>query len=276
MAGTSTDGRQFERGNGRNAIDAAAPSRPSIVTTSWDDGHKYDRRLADLLHSHGLPGTFYVSPFTREFDNRDLLTKKDVCEIAAHFEIGSHTLTHPVLPEISAKDATSEISTSKTLLEDVTGRSVTSFCYPRGAYLPEHREMVKEAGYLYARTVARYAFDLSNPYDAPTSIHAYNHWTDLWRMAKFSGFNVVDILSYRQWDHLSNAMFDRVMAAGGIFHLWGHSWEIDARDDWQRLERALSYLSGRPGVIYLTNGELLTSMLRLRKPTQQLLNQTEE
>jgi peptidoglycan/xylan/chitin deacetylase (PgdA/CDA1 family) len=228
------------------------------VTTSWDDGHKLDLRLADLLSKHGLRGTFYISPFNHEFDRRDLLTDREIRRIGEGFEIGSHTLTHPELPNVPVATAVEEISGSKTLLENIVGTSMKSFCYPRGTYLPLHREIVKESGYLFARTVTRYAFDIADPYEAATSLHAYNHWTDLWKIANFARFKAADFLRCRQWDHLSNAMFDHVLEAGGIYHLWGHSWEIDAHGDWQRLDRALGYLSGRPGVLYLTNGDLVS------------------
>jgi len=35
-----------------------------IVTTSWDDGHLLDLRLAQLLQDAGLKGTFYISRAT--------------------------------------------------------------------------------------------------------------------------------------------------------------------------------------------------------------------
>lgn len=43
---------------------------------------------------------------------------------------------------------------------------------------------------------------------------------------------------------------------GGVFHLWGHSWEIEHNKDWGRLERVLSYFANRSDVKYLNNGEL--------------------
>jgi hypothetical protein len=32
------------------------------VTTSWDDGHKLDMKLAVLLKKYGIKGTFYICP----------------------------------------------------------------------------------------------------------------------------------------------------------------------------------------------------------------------
>ena len=40
--------------------------KPSTcITTSWDDGHPLDLRVAELLAKYGLQGTFYV-PMTAE------------------------------------------------------------------------------------------------------------------------------------------------------------------------------------------------------------------
>ena len=32
--------------------------RVAYITTSWDDGHPLDFRVAELLAKYGLPGTF--------------------------------------------------------------------------------------------------------------------------------------------------------------------------------------------------------------------------
>ncbi len=52
------------------------------------------------------------------------------------------------------------------------------------------------------------------------------------------------------------ALFDTVLETGGVFHLWGHSWELDGRRDWERLDRVLDYIAGRSDVRYVANGEL--------------------
>ena len=31
-----------------------------LITTSWDDGHPLDLRLAELLHKYDVPATFYI------------------------------------------------------------------------------------------------------------------------------------------------------------------------------------------------------------------------
>lgn len=216
-----------------------------------------------MLKQYGLKATFYISPRNREFTEGDLLTQQEIREISSAFEIGSHTVTHPRLPTIPQSQAREEIANSKTILEDITGQEVSSFCYPGGAYTSVHTQLVKDAGYRYARTVVRYAFIVDEPYEAPTSLHTYDHWSDLyhhwsdlWKIARFAKFRSVSPRQYYKWDSLGRAMFDRVAGTGGVFHIWGHSWEIDQHNDWERLEGMFRYISARPGVKYVTNGEL--------------------
>jgi hypothetical protein len=58
---------------------------------------------------------------------------------------------------------------------------------------------------------------------------------------------------YLGWDELAIRWFELCLKQGGIYHLWGHSWEVDARGDLGRLERVLKHISGRPQVTYATN-----------------------
>jgi peptidoglycan-N-acetylglucosamine deacetylase len=228
----------------------------TVVTTSWDDGHRSDLRLARMLREYGLAGTFYVSPENHEFARRDLLTAPEVRDLSRDFEIGAHTITHPRLPEVPEDQAGKEIAESRVVLERITGQVVSSFCYPYGSYTDAHVQLVKGAGYTYARTVARYQFGLANPYQAGTSVQAYSHRLDPWRIACFARFRPIKVLRYLTWDALARDMFDRVLRRGGIYHLWGHSWEIDEHDDWGRLAQVFRYISARPGVSYVANGEL--------------------
>ena len=50
----------------------------------------------------------------------------------AGIEIGSHTLTHPILSKMSDEDIINELSESKRILEDKIGKEVISISYPVG------------------------------------------------------------------------------------------------------------------------------------------------
>lgn len=237
----------------------AVKSKPTIiVTTSWDDGHVLDLKLAELLTKYGLRGTFYIAPDNHEIAPAKRLTAAQIKDLSQKFEIGAHTLTHPRLPEVGDATAAHEIRGSKLALEAIIGRPVVTFCYPGGEYRGAHLAMVQQAGFHYARTVERFRFALGRDrLTAPTSIHAYRHWSDAAAILKFARFNPVRGLHYLlNWDALAIAMFDQTAVRGGVFHIWGHSWEIDARSDWQRLENVFDHISHQPGVKYLTNEAL--------------------
>jgi len=42
-----------------------------------------------------------------------------------------------------------------------------------------------------------------------------------------------------------------------VFHLWGHSWEIEKYDMWKKLEKLLQHISNRKNCVYLSNSELI-------------------
>jgi len=78
-------------------------------TTSWDDGHPLDHRVAALLAKYGLTGTFYVPIET----SRQVMTAREIRQLSGSFEIGAHTTHHVVLTDVSAEIAQDEIHNSK-------------------------------------------------------------------------------------------------------------------------------------------------------------------
>lgn len=70
---------------------------------------------------------------------------------AAGMGIGAHTVSHPILARIDAKQAQFEIAESRSTLEAVLGEHISIFAYPNGKlgsdYLPEHVALVKRLGF---------------------------------------------------------------------------------------------------------------------------------
>jgi len=229
-----------------------------LVTTSWDDGHRLDLDLADLLDRHGLTGTFYIAPRSVELAPHDRMRADHIRSVASRFEIGGHTLTHRALPSLTLSEARQEICNGKEELESIVGTPLHSFCYPRGEYDERHVQLVREAGFRVGRTVRRWV--VASPLDLfqlDTTVHAYRHLKDLPRFAVRPRLAWATRRScFWNWDVLAIALFDQALKSGGVFHLWGHSWEIAAHQDWQRLDAVLRYIGGRTDVSYVTNGAL--------------------
>lgn len=68
-------------------------------------------------------------------------------------EIGSHTVTHPILSTLQDHESADEIATSRSQLEEQLGRSIEVFAIPNGThkdYRPAQVKQIREAGYLGA------------------------------------------------------------------------------------------------------------------------------
>jgi peptidoglycan/xylan/chitin deacetylase (PgdA/CDA1 family) len=220
-----------------------------IVTTSWDDGHKLDLKLAQLLQKYHLAATFYISPASREFSEKDLLSEQDIRSLSECFEIGGHTLHHPNLAQVPLSFAIDNIRAGKDMLESVTGKKLQSFAYPYGAYTEEVQKAVLNLGFTLARTTKRFSIEASGDYSVlSTTTHVYTHLSDIVQLAKYRTI---------QWQKLARYFFDQTVEIGGVFHLWGHSWEIDKNNQWSHLEDFFAYISNRQDITYVSNGELV-------------------
>jgi hypothetical protein len=62
------------------------------------------------------------------------------------------------------------------------------------------------------------------------------------------------------WLELGKGLFDAVLKNGGIWHLYGHSWEVESLGLWDGLRVILDYVSGREGVRYVPNCELVPTL----------------
>lgn len=237
-----------------------------IVTTSWDDGDVLDERIAEMLDRHGLTGTFYIARNHRP--NR--LSEADIRRLAARFEVGAHTLNHPDLTTLPHAAKQSEIAGSKAWLEDVTGKSVTMFCYPLGRFDRKTKQAVRQAGFRGARTIRQFSvtpprdqFALRTTLQAHPSVLRRNTLCDLGHYlihgalgAAFPAALWARSSHGRNWSRLADLLFAAAAVnEGGVFHLWGHSWEIEEKAMWRGCDaflRSISSLSFRPR----NNGEI--------------------
>jgi D-inositol-3-phosphate glycosyltransferase len=244
----------------RPQVDTLQEPKTICVTTSWDDGHKLDTRLAALLKKYGIKGTFYICPQDREFKREELLGVQEMLAVSKDFEIGGHTITHPHLTAVPIAQADAEIAQSKAYLEELLQREITAFCYPYGDYNDAVKDLVQKHGYRLARTTKRYAFALSQDLFAlPTAFHTYSHYSDLHKILSFAKFSPATVKKFWDWENLAIALFEHTCQTGGVFHLWGHSWEIEKNNGWQKLENVFAHIAAKNNVIHQTNTEILTS-----------------
>ena len=195
-----------------------------------------------------------------------MLTDEEIIKLDRDFEIGAHTMTHPRLTTINEKQAFNEIIESKKYLENLIKKKVNCFCYPGGKYNNKIKELVEEAGFIGGRTIKRYCFKCpSDPLVYETTIQTYNNISDILKILRFSKFNPLQFYENLNWEHRAKRMFDYVLKHGGVYHLWGHSWEIEKNHYWYKLEDLLAYIRNRQNLKYLTNSEVITNSTNKEK-----------
>lgn len=245
----------------------------SFVTTSWDDGDRADLRLATLLRDKGMPGSFYIPILP--FESRPALTHEELRSLAAEgFEIGAHGVSHVPLWGLKEEKLTTEVGDSKAILEDILGREVEMFCYPRGRFDRNVVRAVKRAGYRGARTVRMLSISLDvRPFEVPTTVQIFPHsrssyLRNIARAREVEGLQtcISHATQLGNWLELAKRLFDSVSEQGGIWHLYGHSWEIEKLGLWEDLNEVLDYVNSRAGVHYVTNGELLHHLSAKQAP----------
>lgn len=245
-----------------------------IVTTSWDDGGPSDVRLAELLQKYNVPATFYIP-----IDNveRQCLKPQEIREIADIFDVGGHTYHHVDLTRITLREAEKEIVNGKEELEELIDRKLFSFCYPKGKHSEEIINVVKAAGFAGARTTKSCTRNVKDLFRIGTTVHArdfiFTHYIKQAIMSFDSGMFLSLLrknLFFESWDRIALETLDFVIQKGGIWHLWGHSWEIEDHEQWGKLTNVLRGINSLPDDILKVNNSQLIEIFRDKVPISRL------
>ena len=215
------------------------------VTTSFDDGHVFDRKIVSAFNEWGLKGTFNLNSSslgrrgraTPEEGNRPHLDASEVASLFSGHEVAVHALTHPWLDRLDATQVAREVLDDRRALEDLVGYPVRGMAYPFGSYNGMVIDVLRALGMVYSRTCenSETCFPPREPLAWPTTAHQYaSNPTVPERFAS----------KYGNPRH------------SGVFAIWGHGFEFHDRQDWAALERIFKPLSGKPDIWYCTNIEL--------------------
>ena len=97
----------------------------------------------------------------------------------------------------------------------------------------------------------------------PTTVQAHPHGlgaiarNSLKRLALPNLWRFIACGRSAEWPEIAKSLLGRALGHGGVFHLWGHSWELEEHGQWQRLEDVLKFMSDYTREAPpLTNGEV--------------------
>ena len=138
------------------------PGRAVVIT--FDDGYaECAEHATPILRRRGFTATFFLvaglmGDTSRWLADRHLhlplmswATARTL--VASGFECGSHSISHPHLPDLPTPECREELEGSRRVLEENLGRAVPHLCYPWGAVDGRVQGLAREAGYRTACTV---------------------------------------------------------------------------------------------------------------------------
>ena len=232
----------------------------SFITTSWDDGHPLDFRLAELLGKYNLPGTFYIPQTNME---NPVMDENMILALSKKFEIGGHTINHLAADEIDQKKWNEEVINCYSWLSELLGEAPVSFCFPKGKFNSKASASVFDAGFKLARTTELMSIkNMEENNIVSTTIQIYEHtrltyFKHLLKRMRFGNlFFWMQTNCEKDLDRLVDKYLDHTIKNKGCLHIWGHSWEIENFGLWKKMEAVFKRISGISEVKYVSNKQL--------------------
>jgi peptidoglycan/xylan/chitin deacetylase (PgdA/CDA1 family) len=100
-----------------------------------------DRRATEAAIREATPG---FCPTADDREAYDVMDWKMLCSLDPELiTIGSHTMTHPILPMLDAATIDFEMTESRRQLEQKLNRAASYFCYPNGSHHAQSRLAAK-------------------------------------------------------------------------------------------------------------------------------------
>lgn len=215
------------------------------VTFSYDDGVESDKKLLEIFNRYGMKATFNLNsgllglPDAWEYKGFRVarLPLDNLRELYRGHEIAVHGEKHLNPTELNAQELSREMGEDKRRLEELFGTPMHGMAYAFGEYDAQVIETLRQCGLRYARTVK--------------ATHSFDPQENLLEFNPTCHHNDPQIFE----------LIDRFLASDPdkpqLLYIWGHAYELDAENGWDRMERICEKLAGRDDVFYGTNCEVL-------------------
>ena len=224
------------------------------VTFSYDDGCRADIQLAEIFNKYGMKGTFNLnSAWLGKNDTDWHLTKEEIQQhiIDAGHEIATHGAEHRANGNLRAIDGIQDVLNCRLGLEKDFDTIVRGLAYPdtgivhlnNGATLESIEHYLKELDIAYARTLG----EINDSFNLPQN---WYQWMPTAHHDSVETMNLVDkFVNYSEQSYAARR-------EPKLFYLWGHAYEFNEHNNWERMEEICQKLSGKEDTWYATNIEI--------------------
>ena len=225
-------------------------NKRKAVTFSFDDGVMQDIRMIELLDRYGLKATFNLNSERlgeiqeEVFNNKTFIKRKikpdEVKQVYQGHEVAAHTLTHLNLTKIAVdSEIVRQVKEDKINLQKYSGQQIIGMAYPCGGVNNDERvaKIIKDhTGIRYARTI-----NSTNCFDLQDNLLRFNP------TAHFLADNIFE---------LAKKFLTCQSDSPQLLYIWGHTYECDYWERWDKTEELFRQLSGHDDIYYATNREI--------------------
>lgn len=207
------------------------------LSFSYDDGNIADRKLIEIFNRFGMHGTFHI-PSAWLTDPKRSVSRVKEAEIKTLYsghEVSGHGAKHVTLTLVKPARIAGELDGDITTWQRITGKKLIGYAYPFGRYNDTVVNILKEKGLIYARICKpAKSFDLTEDFLR-------------WRPHAHHNRNIMK---------LGNAYLKFVPQRLSLLLIWGHSYEFNKHNNWDRIENFCKLMANKPDIFYATMGDI--------------------
>ena len=221
--------------------------KKKVLTFSYDDEVTQDRRFVEILNKYGLKctfnlnsGTFGLEGTCTHYKNgvtvpHNKISREEAKTLYVGHEIAVHTVNHVYPDKVSPEEFRMEVADDMAALSEIAGYEVKGMAYPYGYFDKNIENIMAECGIVYSRTVEdTYEFGIPE---------------------NFLEWHPTINFGEKGFDELVDKFLEDTEVPK-LFYIWGHTYEFDAYNSWDRFEEFCKKISGIDDVLYATNMEV--------------------
>ena len=226
--------------------------KQKAVTFSYDDGYNPDIRLSEIFNKYNVKATFNLNS---RLGGERRMTTDEVKEhiLGCGHEVAIHGAYHLAPGKLTPIEGIREFLDCRLELEERFDMIIRGCAYPNsgitiinnGNSYEKIRGWMADLGIAYARTLGGDNDSFAIPADwlawMPTAHHENPEIFDY--IEKF-------VSIHNDTSVYPDARYPR------LFYVWGHSFEFDRNNNWDRIEKICEKLGGHEDTWYATNIEI--------------------
>ena len=221
-------------------------------TISFDDGITQDKRIIEIYNKYNFKGTFFISTglfganwtWVGQTLGMPSLThlrwtkEQFLTGIYDGQDVESHTYEHPSLKDYSKNQVINQVELDINNIYELTGICPVGLAWPGGdtEYTKTTMEIVRD------NTTAKFARATT----ATSGFKLPKSWLK-WQPTCSITENAVL--------KLAEKFLAKEAESDMLFYVWGHGYELDYYDIWDRLDELIKMMTEAEDVICVTNAE---------------------